>query len=265
MKPTIHLLTFLALLESHIITCSFAHDTPIHEKISENAALASPELTGFLRDQFGIAESPFVSSPRLYFAASGEDNVNTGVGGPIGWIRIGSRTEDNFPRFKNHFFDPTKDPAIGLTDGINLFGIPSFTWGSIRGGGASQIFNNDSWQNARDYEWAGLTNSDKSYREALLGHLFYALGKVIHLNQDLSQPDHTRNDNHNPKFPQFERRDIEEHGFANYEKKPAWFTAPPESQRGWTYWRDAGFTKLEAFWDRNLYAGSATQMKQAAR
>jgi len=126
--------------------CCYGHDTPIHEEISENAALISQELNAFLRDQFGAANAPFVREPRLFFWPN-ENNVYSGVDGPIGWLKSGSRTEDNGIRPLRHFYDPTKVPAEGLDD--LAFGMPSFTWGSQKGGA-----NNDTWQDARDYEWA---------------------------------------------------------------------------------------------------------------
>lgn len=243
--------------------CCFAHDEPVHEKLSESAAKLSSGLTGFLTDQFGNSDAPFVENPRLYFWPADIEPA-VGVAGPIGWIKVGSRTEDAPYRYKNHFHDPTKNPPIGLTDGWIFGAFPSFEWASVPGIGDLLNVNNDTWPNARNLEWEALTTSNKGSREASLGHMFYALGRIIHLNQDLSQPDHVRNDNHmqigggiRPFGPHW----IENHGKWNYMRHPEWFVLDPAKHiQGWSAWRQGGFTKLEAFWDRNKYTGTDEQL-----
>jgi hypothetical protein len=56
--------------------------------------------------------------------------------------------------------------------------------------------NAETWACARAYEYAALTNSANSNRASNMGCMFYALGHILHLNEDLSQPDHVRNDEH---------------------------------------------------------------------
>jgi hypothetical protein len=261
MKPQSNLrsLVGVCFVLAEFASSTFGHDTPVHEKVSEAAALSSAGLNEFLQDQFGAANSPFLEEPSITEIIS-DDNLGGYFQSPIGWIKSGSRTEDNFPRYKNHFYDPTKTPAIGLTDRVDAFGIPSATWASVRGGGALPypFPNNDSFQNARDYEFTALTKAERISRGYDLAHMLYTLGRVLHLNQDLSQPDHTRNDNH--AFKKY----IEPYGLTNYSRHPEWFQLDPAKHiQGWTAWRQAGFTKLEAFWDRNKYAGTDEQMRAA--
>ena len=58
---------------------------------------------------------------------------------------------------------------------------------------------------------------------------------------------------------------IEPYGLRAFKSRPDWFTPPPDSERGWQRWRNAGFTKLEAFWDRNLYTGASGNTAQDAK
>jgi hypothetical protein len=267
-----------------------SHDTPVHEAITEAAALASPELTAFLAQQIGEDNAPFLARPKLlFFPGVTPDSFSVSGSSPIEWMKKGSVMEDDEiitaafgkysgpARFQNHFYTPTTVPPGKLTDGFNGFdsGVDSFSWAWERDSLISvRLFgvligtyqNHDSWQNARDYEYTALTDPIKSVRDQNLAHMLYSLGHVVHLNQDLSQPDHTRNDNHNAGPP---TRDphvwIEPYGLRTFTSRPDWFTPPPESERGWQRWRNVGFTKLEAFWDRNLYTGAYGNTAQDAR
>jgi len=224
--------------------CS-SHGIVLHEQMSLSAARSSSALNAFLTDLFGASDSPFVIAPNLSGAKSAH--------GPIKWLMDGSKAADDGIQTKNHFYEPLS--GSGLTDGLDLFGIPSFTWASIRGGGGTAIVNYNSWQNARDYELSSFTIPDKAGRLENLALTMFALGVVIHLNQDLSQPEHTRNDNH---LIGLDSSQIEKYGERNYvANKAAWFPLRP---RGWTSWRNAGFQKLEDFWDRNLYNGQASAL-----
>jgi len=249
--------TLFPLIIVLILNCGIghSHEVEVHEEISESAALSSGGLISFIKQQYPeFPDAILLLDPRLFFDTS-EFGFVPRI--PLSWIRLGSRKADKPILFKNHFYDPTKDPAIGLTDGVNLSGIQSFTWASVRGGGATVGQHNDeSWQNARDYYFTAITLPIKSDRDQATAHLLYGLGHVIHLNQDLSQPDHVRNDNHTLlKY-------IENYGRTHYiSHRREWFPLRP---RGWLSWRDSGFRKLEDFWDRNKYTGNAKALRDDA-
>ena len=121
----------------------------------------------------------------------------------------GARKEDDSPRYLNHFYDPINDQ--GLASGIYrghkskewaeneklqnklIYKISPFTVASILT--ASQIekiqpiFNktNFTWQKAIDF-----------YIDGKMEQALFALGHVLHLVEDASVPDHTRNDAHPP-------------------------------------------------------------------
>jgi hypothetical protein len=110
----------------------------------------------------------------------------------------------------------------------------------------------DSWQDARVYELLALTSSKRQDRDEQLALMLYALGHVLHLNQDMSQPEHVRNDQHPT------RNAIEKYGKNSYlaeALKPGAVRAQffPLRPRGWHWRRDIGFRSVEAFWTRDLY------------
>lgn len=113
----------------------------------------------------------------------------------LDWIRIGADDEDdtislNFARYRNHFYDP----LTGLGLNAAATGEPSPTWGLED----AQTFLTQSYslKDARQYFYDALTLNNKDNREQLMARTFYTLGHVIHLIQDMAQPQHTRNDSH---------------------------------------------------------------------
>src|SRR5208282_3738737 len=117
--------------------------------------------------------------------AISSDLSYTGRNGATNYMINGSFDEDfqlnqdpiGGYRSLDHFYDPTKSPPIGLTDrgGWPLspasVGRDSFTWASISNSPAvdsaieSGKYNVWSWQNARGYEWLGLTAASQSERQ----------------------------------------------------------------------------------------------------
>jgi len=53
-----------------------------------------------------------------------------------------------------------------------------------------------SWNDAREYYYAALTKTDKATRETNFAETFRSLGQLMHLIQDMSVPEHTRNNGH---------------------------------------------------------------------
>ena len=186
-----------------------------------------------------------------------------GTKSPVGWIMAGSDYEDvPWYRGQNHFYDPTKKPAIGLTDGVTLpWVFPSFTWATVETNGV--FFQHSyTWLKARNFELNALTNSCKSGRETNLAAMLFYLGHVMHLNQDLTVPAHVRNDNHGVNaadgpFAYFVMW-TEIYGRKTYyanaiKSSEAFAKAFPTQQHGWSWWQNtAGFQKLEDFWNRDM-------------
>lgn len=143
------------------------------------------------------------------------------------WFRVGGEREDDglmgkwtilttpgnllTTRGFNHFHDPLKDwDEAGLP--INRLGSQSFS--SIAWGFAPKIQAEDegltnntgdwSWDKAREYYYKSFITDPFSdppsnpalSRETALAYCFRALGQSMHIVQDASVPDHTRNDVH---------------------------------------------------------------------
>jgi len=145
--------------------------------------------------------------------------AGTGLG-PLtaqGWIIDGSQAEDNGPlptivtqlggfRSLFHFFDPFNDR--GLSNGPTApCGLPIPTlssasdWG-VFGVGSLGAYNDfpyaskDPTRDARIHFFNGISGSDPAVRSQELALMFRSLGQVMHLIQDMAQPQHVRNDAH---------------------------------------------------------------------
>lgn len=248
---------------------SFAHDQIVHEAITINAASSahndSPAYAGFIN---------VISSDCSLFTATNS-------------MRIGSYDEDfadekgdvGGKRSLNHFYDPlgTTSYGKGLSDGIfagtgsigdkrELIGTNSFSWASISNcvginfpgeyglGKNENTMNIWSWPNARYYEWVGLTATNKADRNTYLTNMFRAVGQVMHLLEDTSQPQHVRNEQHLDQILGINtpwRSPIEDYGLLNVKNLNY-------GDGSMLNWQAAGFTNLEDFWNTHKYNGSSS-------
>src|SRR3989344_6614977 len=146
-----------------------------------------------------------------------------------GWLLRGAIREDDYPfgpnpmddpvnafRPRNHFYDPAQNRAITTILGLSL-GEKAPDWGL----GTSDVFGNPSGENtfrnnhysvydAREALYRALTGkkkdgsdagpdnqpATKQDRDKYWATLFRALGDIVHLVEDMAQPQHTRNDPH---------------------------------------------------------------------
>lgn len=178
----VHMRSFLCLLVLNVAAPfpSPAHDDEfVHPELSTSAARSSSGLVTFLVGCFG-AGAASLTQPSL----TSSDGTRT----PLQWLRLGSQHEDGQNKFeevkrtRHHFFDPTKAPAIGLTDGGDGGAKPSFVWATSATG------NSRRWQHARDFQFGGLTLGSRLEREQAVAQMLYTLGFLLHLNQDLTVP-----------------------------------------------------------------------------
>ena len=166
-----------------IVFVSDAHEVDVHMLISDKAV------------DYSIALQPYLSASGLTVESVLTDvNSSNSI---RNWIIYGARDEDdtistNFARYRHHFFD-VQNGGAGYSYGV-LSGEPSVDWGleDLRSFGSQQY----SLKSARKYFYEALTVANKDNREMFLARTFYTLGHVIHLVQDLSQPQHVRNDSH---------------------------------------------------------------------
>jgi hypothetical protein len=206
---------------------ALAHDIPVHWAITFNA-------------QESLFDNPHPYSAFLNVVSSDISYKNA-----TNYLVNGSGYEDNRDvpgdagkkRSLNHFYDPLDNKyGKGLSDsppdrrvqvGTNSFAwasisncmgynFPGVTWFSIgKNINSSNIW---SWSNARGCEWLGLTANNESVRQASLDNMFRAVGQVMHLLEDASQPQHVRNEQHLDQILGFNttwRSPIEDYGSKN--------------------------------------------------
>ncbi|WP_201345554.1 hypothetical protein [Thiohalobacter sp. COW1] len=131
-------------------------------------------------------------------------------------------------RVLRHFYDPVNDRGLRVlwkeftpatdwaTGSVDTFDMPNVVDIDRR--------NHFTILDAREAQWRALTgqdrygstaigpggtDADESVRKAYWATTFRALGDVLHLIQDMAQPQHTRNDLHNTDYG---------HGETVYEK-----------------------------------------------
>ena len=240
----------------------YGHDWSVHMRITTSASGASDGLQKLLGENLE-SQTLTASQPQI-----------SGSFAPITWLAQGSYFEDEqvyymipHQRCLDHFYTviPERTPGqvIGLTDWSEpaiiggLFSTHttnSFVWASKNGIKGPYLIGTNvyRWEDARNYEFAALTSTNQSDRNENMALMLYTLGHILHLNQDLTSPDHVRNDNH------YSKAWIEDYGKANYTKNQnlQWFAAP--ANHGWSYWQSQGFTNLLNFWDTGKYACSSS-------
>jgi hypothetical protein len=257
MKITFKLKCILALGIGLSARATLGHDIPVHQAITFNAQESAYDISSAYVGSLNTVSSDiaFVDATNYIVHGSGfEDNADVDAGGK---------------RSYNHFYDPLDTTyGKGLSDAPpdirSQIGINSFTWGSVSNcpgwnwsgafglGGNLNTMNTRSWQNARYYEWIGLTATNQSDRFVALTNMFRDVGQVMHLLEDTTSPQHVRNEQH---LVYLWESPIESWGLANVNKL--------NYQHTMLDWRGAGFTKLEDFWDRHLYNGSASALNNA--
>ncbi len=181
----------LVILSSFSLTV-LGYEQPTHVKISEhavkNSVLGQPD-SGVL---LNLGLKPSIEDATQVFPNS--KNVLRRI---INLVPDGADFEDDNVRSLNHFFDPANDR--GLTFGIVSAGFKSPDW-ALKAlhtiGDDQQAF---SLKDARDYLFKALTATTAADRDKYFGLTFQTLGHVIHHLQDMTQPQHTRNDDHCPK------------------------------------------------------------------
>ena len=185
-----------------------AHEVLVHENITLHGANSAVESSESYNEFLNAIRIP---GGILLF------DFGEHLRSPAGWLREGAAREDDSGkdagglRSYNHFYDPLSGEGLSCFPPDRKFppfGRDSFTWASgvISSGldfrpdlqKAKNVgtANDWQWQSARAFEWIGLTHADPNVREANLAQMFRALGDVVHLLQDTTQPQHVRNEQH---------------------------------------------------------------------
>jgi hypothetical protein len=107
------------------------------------------------------------------------------------WLSDAADSEDDFPRFLNHFHNPL---ATGWTEaGLGgSVGQSAILWAQ----NPNQSAPSWSWQDARHTYLDALTKASSADRDKGIAVTFEGLGRQMHLIQDAASPGHARNDPH---------------------------------------------------------------------
>jgi hypothetical protein len=176
----------LMLVASFVLAArsASAYESRTHLLLSLTAFEVSG-ISNLLADTYGVAPSDVFRSRYFSFV--------TGPYTAAQWVRQGGAQEDvPFWRVLNHFYDPFHDEGLGWLGGVAAPDWALEPAGELDG-------QNHSYRDARNAFYQGLTASSPTTRERELGFTFFALGHVIHLIQDVAQPQHVRLDAH-PAF-----------------------------------------------------------------
>lgn len=276
---------FAALVTSHTRPGT-AYELITHAQISQHAFDVSTGVATYL-DDVGISPTAVFDGAAAALSTKFADFDNTGT--PRDWLAAGAIREDDFKtdalaslfrcpqplnppsdisRVLNHFFDVQRG-GRGLTVGT-VQGIPAPDWALPKEPGGPNKF---SFRDARVYQFKSVTEPQETDREKNAALLFRALGQVIHLVQDMAQPQHTRNDPHAgcERFPANylagehswyeEYIDMRAQGrtFGNRQTLPLTFGdyAPPRFTTPRDFWGNDAQTGLADFSSRNfLSAGT---------
>jgi hypothetical protein len=121
----------------------------------------------------------------------------------IGWLAQGAIDEDMPPRWLNHFYDPVTG------EGWNGEGVTTMNAATVRalsavGLSSNQALDAKNWaQNSSAQVAFFLYKGDQTWQKAINEYAagnkkagLIALGHVLHLLEDMTVPEHTRNDTH---------------------------------------------------------------------
>ena len=195
-----------------IIHGSFALEPATHFKI--NQKIATSPFSGYKSlDDYLINNLSIAGGTGATFYKTGI-GIGCGTKNIADWISWGGRYEDELPvpgiygRSYNHFHDPTKLlNQAGFSDWLHLeiinnvlplhAGISSVIWALDSNAQSSvPLFGDYSWPAARNYFYNALTATDVDTRNNNFSDCFRSIGQLMHLIEDVSVPEHTRNEEH---------------------------------------------------------------------
>lgn len=182
----------------------FAYEPGTHQLLSQQAAQHSilGEKDGVLSDldlkelTDKVQEFPDPQDGQwIYLGPNNTDRYNAPASANIlDLIKAGAALEDEFSRSLFHFYDP----VAGRLHPLNVKGIPvpysAPDWALADM--SSPFGQSYSLKNANSHFYRALTSANEDDRNQAFGNLFLTIGHVIHLVQDMAQPQHVRNDMH---------------------------------------------------------------------
>ncbi len=244
MKRYLIYYTLLFLLLMYSVTISYALNVETHEAINEY--IASTTINSFSLNDYLNKNLGFAKGKDEVVKANGEEKE------VYKWIKLGGRYEDKPPwtfpylRSKNHFHNPINEQGFsGIWDTEFLAGMSATLWATL-----PKNFQSPggfySWDDVRNYYYLALTSSDKNLRDTNFSQTFRGIGQLMHLIQDMSVPEHSRNDGHYLPYVDYENwvmRWVNSYG-----------VPIPDNNKG--HFFSGPISSIKSFIDTDKYAGS---------
>jgi hypothetical protein len=176
---------------------SFALDIATHRRINEYVAMRTLDdfsLHSYLKKQLEIQQGV-----ENRFRGIIDDKPSSQT--VAEWFGLGGTREDSAwylanTRSRHHYHNPLNDQGFSGIGGTGyLSGESSITW-SQRPMQTQSPEGFYSWNDVRGYFYEALTASDRITKERKYAETFRGLGQLMHLVQDLSVPEHARDDGH---------------------------------------------------------------------
>jgi hypothetical protein len=165
-----------ALVTSTFVSLSaFAYVEPVHEVITRRAF---DRAAVDFQARLGISRTTAIAGSS-----------------PTKLMTDGSVDEDANARALAHFYDPINEVALTLGKSPVCGPAPFSTRTDLWATDPSTT-NSRNVPAARKHYAASLTGPNPGTRAVHQKELFYSLGHLVHLVQDMAQPEHTRNDVH---------------------------------------------------------------------
>jgi hypothetical protein len=193
-----------------------AYELATHENLTDAAITASQNVVTYMQslgmDPTTAIDPASRAEDKRVFWYTGEQAT------PRGWMIEGAIREDDFTstlpsrvagcpqpenpfspisRPLNHFYDVQRR-GEGFTPcppGSFCYSAPNWALG-LEGRGPDDSHNRFTIPDARSYQLLSLAAPSKVDRDKNAALLFRSLGQLMHLVQDMAQPQHTRNDPH---------------------------------------------------------------------
>ncbi len=183
------IISVLAILS--LICVPYASSLEVRTHRDMNVFISQNNLKGFFLDECLKKELSILEGIKDYFK-------NQQV---LRWISDGGEYEDKpadcipYYRSRNHFHNPIDNSGFsGIWDTRILSGISAREWAVLPAG--TQSCGYFSWNDVREYFYQALTAGEKASRDHYFALTFRGVGQLMHLVQDMSVPEHVRNDGH---------------------------------------------------------------------
>jgi hypothetical protein len=179
------------------VTQSIALDTVTHRQLNQYVSLSMIDafsLDSHLKMQLGIQEGVEKTVRAVMHGSMSSQKVFEWFG--LGGVREDSPWHYTNTRSRHHYHEPLDNKGFSGIGGTGfLSGESAITW-SQRPPRTQIPDGFYSWNDVRGYFYDALTAPDQITKERMLAETFRGLGQLLHLVQDMSVPEHTRDDGH---------------------------------------------------------------------